>query len=102
MNSIDKISPTSRALFGQSTARYGVASQVAVGLAFACWPLMVVIGFPMVFVAFALALVAAIAGVLGEGTGIYYQVWLGIVGGLLGLGLVGLGGWWVAWSVVNF
>ena len=92
-------------LFGQSPARYGVASLIAAGLAFASWPLMIVFGFGMVYLAMLFALVAVVAGVLGVGSGIYYKGRLGIAGGLLGMlaiGLMALAGWYLAWSFTHF
>ena len=96
---------TTGTLFGQSPARYGVASLIAAGLAFASWPLMIVFGFGMVYLAMLFALVAVVAGVLGVGSGIYFQGRLGIFGGLLGMlaiGLMALAAWYVAWSFTHF
>ncbi len=89
-------------LFGQSPKRYGLASLIAVCLAFASWPLMVVIGFIMVYVAMLLALIAVVSGLLGIGSGIYYNEWLGVVTGALGVGLAGFGVWTVVWAVTHF
>ena len=89
-------------LFGQSPKRYGLASVIAVCLALACWPLSVVIGFIMVYVSMLLALIAVVSGLLGIGTGIYYNEWLGVVTGALGVGLAGFGVWSVWWGLSNF
>ncbi|MEZ6056974.1 MAG: hypothetical protein R3C01_09745 [Planctomycetaceae bacterium] len=74
-------------LFGHSPNRYGVLSVIAVGFAFACWPLMVVIGFVMVYVAALLALIAVVSGLLGIGSGLYFRKWGAVVAGALGTGL---------------
>ena len=90
-----------KTLFGQSPKRYGLASLIAVCLAFACWPLMFVVGFIMVYVAMLLALIAVVSGLLGIGSGIYYNEWLGVVTGVLGVGLAGFGVCSVVWAVTS-
>ena len=89
-------------LFGQSPKRYGLASLIAVCLAFACWPLMVVIGFIMVYVAVLLALTAVVSGLLGVGSGIYYKEWGAVVAGALGAGLAVTGACFVVSALSNF
>ena len=78
---------SAKTLFGQSPKRYGVTSLAAACLAFASWPLMVVIGFVMVYVAALLAFVAVVSGLMGVGSGIYYKEYVGVVTGALGLAL---------------
>ena len=89
-------------LFGHSPKRYGLASVISVCLALACWPLSVVIGFIMVYASMLLALIAVVSGLLGIGTGIYYNEWFGAVAGALGAGLAGVGVWSVVWAMSNF
>jgi len=93
---------SSNTLFGQSPTRYGVASLIAVCLAGASWPLMVVVGFVMVYVAALLVLVAVVSGLLGIGAGIYYQDWLGTTTSALGVCLAGFGIWSVVWAMTHF
>jgi len=78
---------SAKTLFGQSPKRYGVASIGAACLAFASWPLMVVIGFVMVYVAALLAFFALVSGLMGVGSGIYYKEAVGVATGALCLGL---------------
>lgn len=89
-------------LFGQSPKRYGLTSLIAVCLAVVSWPLMFVIGFIMVYVAMLLALIAVVSGLLGIGSGIYYNEWLGVGTGALGVGLAGFGVWAVVWAVTHW
>lgn len=89
-------------LFGQSPKRYGLASLIAVCLAVVSWPLMFVIGFIMVYVAMLLVLIAVVSGLLGIGSGIYYNEWLGVVTGAIGLVLAGFGVCSVVWAVTHF
>ena len=92
----------SNTLFGQSPKRYGLASLIAVCLAVVSWPLMFVIGFIMVYIAVLLALIAVVSGLLGMGSGIYYNEWLGVVTGALGVGLVVAGTSSVVSALSNF
>ena len=89
-------------LFGQSPKRYGITSLIAACLAFASWPLMVVIGFIMVYVAILLACVAVVSGLLGVGSGIYYRAWPAVVTGGIGMGLAGFGVCSVVWAMTHF
>lgn len=91
-----------KTLFGQSPTRYGLASLAAACLAFAIWPLMIVIGFGVVYVALLLALVAIVAGVLGIGSGLYYKQWPAYSSGALAIALIVFGGWYVASAITQF
>ncbi len=63
---------------------------------------MVVVGFIMVYVAMFLALFAVVSGLLGIGSGIYYNEWTGVVTGALGVFLTGFGVWSVFWAMTHF
>ncbi len=89
-------------LFSHPPKRFGLASLVAACLAFASWPLMVVIGFIMVYVAILLALVTVVSGLLGIGSGIYYKEWPGVVMGAIGVGLVSVGACFIVSALTNF
>lgn len=89
-------------LFGQSPKRYGIVSLIAACLAFASWPLMVVLGFLMVYIASLLAVVAVVSGLLGMGSGIYYKAWPAVVMGGIGMGLAGVGVSFVVSALSSF
>jgi hypothetical protein len=93
---------TANTLFGHSPARYGLVSLGAVCLAVACWPLSIVLGFGMVYVAMLLAFVAVVSGLMGVGSGVYYRDWVGIVTGALGVVLICCCVGYVGWSLAHF
>lgn len=76
---------SAKTLFGQSPNRYGVTSLAAVCLAIASWPLKVVIGFVMVYVAALPAFLAVVSGLMGVGSGIYYKGYVGVLTGAFDL-----------------
>lgn len=93
---------SAKSVLGLTSTRYGVVSLVAAGLAFASWPLSVVIGFVMVYVAILLAVVAVVSGLIGIGFGFYHKELAGIVTGALGLGIASLGVGIIGWAVTHF
>ena len=83
-----------KTLFGLSPAKYGIASLVTACLAWACWPLMLVVGFFIVFCIDAvLVLIAVVCGLTGLATGIFYKDFLGSVTATLGLFIISCGVW---------
>jgi len=93
---------TKTTLFGQTPTRYGLTSLIAACLAYASWSLMAVVGFVMVYVAALLALIAVAAGILGVGTGTYFNEWRAAAAGSLGLVLIGFGLWSVVSALTHF
>ena len=89
-------------LYGQAPTHYGVASLIAMCLAFASWPLSVVIGFIMVYVAILLAMAAIVLGLIGIGSGIYHRKPIAIVTGALGMGLTCVGIGFIVHAVTHF
>lgn len=89
-------------LFGISPARYAVVSVGSSCLAWASWPLIVVIGFLVIFIAGLLALIAVVSGLLAIGAGIYHKSMPAIVLGVLGLALTGAGAWFVVSALAHF
>lgn len=78
---------SAKTVFGHSPKRFGVISLSAAFLAFASWPLMVVIGFVMVYVAALFVFVAVASGLLAAGSGIYYKEYSGAVMGAVGVAI---------------
>lgn len=93
---------TTETLFGQSPTRFGVISLISAGLAVLSWPLMVVIGFIMVYVAGLLALTAILSGLLGIGGGLYFQRWSAVLPGAIGAGLAVAGAVLLAAAASSF
>jgi len=70
-----------------SPKKFGVISLSATFVAFASWPLMVVIGFVMVYVSALFVFVAVASGLLAAGSGLYYKEYSGAVMGAVGVAI---------------
>ena len=83
-------------------ARYGLASLLVAGIAWALWPLVVVLGPGVAIVQIPCGLVAVVAGLVGVVAGIRQRNATAIVSGAVGLTLIGVGMWFVIHSLLNF